>query len=352
MRFPKKPLLCSGSLSPFLPLAAKRKKTADLIYNYLQQKGLHPWRKGNNVWVFSDDYNKALPTILLNSHHDTVKPAASWTEDPFMPLQEDGKLFGLGSNDAGGPLVSLLQSFLGLNKIQHKNYNLIFAATAEEEISGQNGIVITLPELGKIDLAIVGEPTQMQMAVAEKGLMVLDATAKGVSGHAARNEGVNAIYAALQDIEWLRNFRFPKKSETLGEINIAVTQISAGTQHNVVPDRCTFVIDVRTHEQYSNQEVFDILQQHTQSELKARSFRLNASGISLQHPIVQRGQELGMQYYGSPTLSDQALMNGFPTIKIGPGDSARSHTADEFIYLDEIKQGIHQYIALLWELTL
>jgi acetylornithine deacetylase len=289
---------------------------------------------------------------LLNSHHDTVKPAASWTNPPFTPLQNNGKLFGLGSNDAGGSLVSLLHTFLLVNKVKNRNYNLIFAVTAEEEISGSNGIVITLPELGKIDLAIVGEPTQMQMAVAEKGLMVIDASAKGVAGHAARNEGINAIYIALQDIEWLRNYQFPKKSETLGEINISVTQINAGTQHNVVPDTCTFVIDVRTHEQYTNQEVFDVLQQHTQAHLKARSFRLNASGISLDHPIVKRGQKLGMNYYGSPTLSDQALMHGFPTLKIGPGDSARSHTADEFIYIDEIKQGIHQYIALLWELEI
>lgn len=322
-------------------------KTADLIFTYLEKNGVKPGRKNNNVWAFSNDYQENRPTILLNSHHDTVKPAASWTYDPFTPQQSERKLFGLGSNDAGGPLVALLHTFLLLNSMEDRNYNLVFAATAEEEISGANGIVITLPELGKIDLGIVGEPTQMQMAIAEKGLMVIDGMAKGVSGHAARNEGVNAIYIALQDIDWLRTYRLPKKSEVLGEVNLAVTQINAGTQHNVVPDTCTFVIDVRIHEQYTNQEVFDILQEYTQSALKARSFRLNSSGIPLEHPIVQRGQQLGMSYYGSPTLSDQALMHGFPTLKIGPGDSARSHTADEFIFLDEIKQGITQYVALL-----
>ncbi len=328
-------------------LSREEDKTADLLYDYLKQKGVQPKRKQNNVWAFADDYQEGRPTILLNSHHDTVKPAASWSVDPFTPVQQGGKLIGLGSNDAGGPLVALLHTFLILNAVKGRGYNLVFAATAEEEISGKNGVVITLPELGNIDLAIVGEPTQMQMAVAEKGLMVIDGIAKGISGHAARNEGKNAIYIALQDIGWLRTFQFPKKSETLGSINVAVTQINAGTQHNVVPDACTFVIDVRTHEEYTNQEVFEILQKNTQSELKARSFRLNASGIPLGHPIVKKGQQLGMRYYGSPTLSDQALMSGFPSLKIGPGDSTRSHTADEFIYLDEIEQGIAQYVALL-----
>ena len=336
-----------GQLIAIPSFSREEDKTAALLFNYLRQNGMQPRRKKNNVWVFSDAYTKDRPTILLNSHHDTVKPVASWVLEPFTPLQKDGKLYGLGSNDAGGPLVALLHTFLLLNAMKDREYNLVFAATAEEEISGENGIVITLPELNRIDLALVGEPTQMQMAVAEKGLMVIDATAKGVSGHAARNEGVNAIYIAMQDIEWLRTYRFPKKSAVLGEINLAVTQINAGTQHNVVPDTCTFVIDVRTHEKYTNQEVFDILQQHTQSELNARSFRLNASGIPLDHPIVQRGQQLGMHYFGSPTLSDQALMQGLPTLKIGPGDSARSHTADEFIFIDEIKQGITQYVALL-----
>lgn len=325
----------------------EEQQTADIIADHLEGKGCEVQRLMNNVWVRSHNFDPRKPTILLNSHHDTVKPASTYTRDPFSPDVEQDMLYGLGSNDAGGALVSLMQLFLLLDAERDRSYNLIFAASAEEEISGKNGIAALLPELGSIDLAIVGEPTGMQMAVAEKGLMVIDADAQGVSGHAARNEGVNAIYLALEDIQKLKNFRFPRKSETLGDIRISVTQIHAGTQHNVVPDRCSFVIDVRTHEQYSNSEVFSLLQQQVQSKLTARSFRLNASGIPTEHPLVQKGLSMGLKAYGSPTLSDQALMSGFPSLKIGPGLSERSHTADEFIRLSEIREGIEIYVQLL-----
>lgn len=327
-------------------------KAACLLYQYLEDKGFEPLSQHNNVWAFSDNYYGEWPTILLNSHHDTVKPVASWSKDPFEPHIEDGKLNGLGSNDAGGALVSLLHTFLWLNQQPDRQYNLIFAATGEEEISGKNGIEAVLPKLGEIDLGIVGEPTQMKMAIAEKGLLVIDGIAKGVSGHAARQEGVNAIYIALQDIQWLKDFHFPEKSKLLGEVHMAVTQIQGGTQHNVVPDECTFVVDVRTNEKYTNEEVFKIIQRNTNSLVKPRSLRLNSSRISRQHPVVKRGLELGLPYFGSPTLSDQALMRGFPTLKIGPGNSERSHTADEYIYLDEIKEGISIYIDLLTDLKI
>ncbi len=330
----------------------QEEKTACILYQYLESKGLEVHSRHNNVWVCSEDNHPDWPTILLNSHHDTVKPSSSWTKDPFQPHLEEGKLFGLGSNDAGGCLVSLLHTFLSLNRLPDRGYNLIFAATGEEEISGQQGIAAILPELGDIDLGIVGEPTQMQMAVAEKGLLVIDGLAKGKSGHAARQEGINAIYIALQDIQWLKDFHFPEKSKLLGEVHMAVTQIEAGTQHNVVPDVCKFVIDIRTNEKYSNEEVFKIIQRNTNSTMKPRSLRLNSSRISLQHPVVKKGLQLGLSYFGSPTLSDQALMRGFPTLKIGPGHSERSHTANEYILLDEIKEGIRLYLELLTDLTL
>jgi acetylornithine deacetylase len=327
-------------------LSKEEDKTADLLENYLKGFGHKVHRKMNNVWVYSNDYSKDKPTILLNSHHDTVKPNQGYTQDPFTPTIKDGKLIGLGSNDAGGPLVALIHTFLLLDKIPDRAYNLIMAATAEEEISGKNGIEAILPDLGKIDLGIVGEPTLMQMAVAEKGLMVLDCTTKGKSGHAARNEGVNAIYKALKDIKWFSNYQFPKVSDLLGPVKMSVTQINAGTQHNVVPDTCTFVVDVRVNECYSNQELWEFLQSQVDCEVKARSFRLNSSSIPLNHPLVKKGKQLGLEAYGSPTLSDQALMS-FPTLKIGPGDSARSHTADEYIYLSEIEDGINIYLQLL-----
>lgn len=287
---------------------------------------------------------------MLNSHHDTVKPVNGWTRDPFSPSIEDGILYGLGSNDAGGPLVSLIATFCYFYD-KKLPFNLILAATAEEEISGANGIASLLPELPPIQVGIVGEPTMMQMAVAEKGLMVIDAIAHGKAGHAARNEGINAIYIALEDIQTIRRFKFDKTSELLGDVKMTVTQIEAGTQHNVVPDICKFVIDVRSNECYSNAQIYELIQEKVQSELKPRSFRLNSSGISLKHPLILRGSNLGLSYYGSPTLSDQALMP-FETLKIGPGDSARSHTANEYIKLSEIQDGIDTYIALLSDLKL
>lgn len=301
----------------------------------------------NNLWAKNCHWQEGKPVLLLNSHIDTVKPATGWQRDPFHPGVEEGDiLYGLGSNDAGGPLVSLLATFAHFYERSDLPVNLIMAATAEEEISGANGIAALLPELGHIDFAIVGEPTQLRMAIAEKGLMVIDGEARGVAGHAAREEGVNAIYIALEDIQLIRNLELERVSPLLGKVKMSVTQIEAGKQHNVVPDSCRFVIDVRTNECYRNEEVFDLLQSKVQSSLKARSFRLNSSGIALEHPLVQSGLQLGLPYFGSPTLSDQALMP-FPSLKIGPGDSARSHTADEYIRLSEIRAGIDCYIQLI-----
>lgn len=320
--------------------------TAELIEAFFQSHNMPTRRKGNNLWAFSSHRDEAKPWVLLNSHHDTVQPAQGWRRDPFTPTLEGDTLYGLGSNDAGGPLVSLIATFLYFHKMKELPFNLILAATAEEEISGANGIASILEELPAIAVGIIGEPTQMQMAIAERGLMVIDAVAKGKAGHAAREEGINAIYLALQDIQWIKAYQFEKISPTLGPVKAMVTQIEAGSQHNVVPDACHYVIDVRTQECYTNREVFDILQQHTVAELTARSFRLNPSGISLDHPLAKAGIALGMKTYGSPTLSDQALCP-FPTVKIGPGDSARSHTADEFIRLSEVEEGIKTYIQLL-----
>lgn len=319
--------------------------TAHIIEHFFKQKQIPIHRKGNNIWARNAHFTEGLPTILLNSHHDTVKPVNGWTRDPFSPDIEEGILYGLGSNDAGGALVALIVTFCHFYD-KRLPYNLIIAATAEEEISGANGIATVLPELLPISVGIVGEPTLMQMAVAEKGLMVVDGVAHGKAGHAARNEGINAIYEALKDIEIIKNFKFDKTSEFLGDIKMSVTQIEAGTQHNVVPDTCKFVIDVRSNECYSNSEIYEIVQKRVKSELKPRSFRLNSSKIALDHPLVLRGIELGLEYYGSPTLSDQALMP-FETLKIGPGDSARSHTANEYIRVDEIEKGIEIYIRLL-----
>jgi len=321
-------------------------KTADLIASFLQQKNIPVQRQSNNLWVKNARFSETKPTILLNSHHDTVKPVQGWTKDPFQPTLEGNTLYGLGSNDAGASLMALLATFLHFYEQENLPYNLFYAATAEEEISGANGIASVKEQFGKIAVGIVGEPTHMHLAVAEKGLLVIDGIAHGKAGHAARNEGENAIYKALQDIQAIQHLQLEKVSELLGPVKMTVTQIEAGTQHNVVPDQCKFVIDVRTNECYSNQDVFDILQQHCQSELQARSFRLNSSGIPLDHPLVQRGLALGRTTFGSPTLSDQALLD-FPTLKMGPGDSARSHTPDEYILLSEIEEGVHLYIQLL-----
>lgn len=326
-------------------------EVANYVESFFKEKGLSPHRTGNNLWLKSKHWDEAKPTILLNSHIDTVKPASTYTLDPFKAQVIGGKLYGLGSNDAGGPLVCLMQAFLHYQDQENLPYNLIMAATAEEEISGANGVASILPELGKVNLAIVGEPTLMDMAVAEKGLVVLDCEAKGVSGHAARDEGENAIYKALNEIEKLKNFQFEKESAYLGPIKKTVTLIEAGTQHNVVPDSCKFVVDVRTTDAYSNAETVQIIDELMDVEVKPRSIRLNSSGLAQDHPIVIRGESMGMKKYGSPTLSDQALMP-FDTIKIGPGDSARSHTADEYIGVDEIEAGIKGYIELLKDLKL
>lgn len=320
-------------------------ETADLIFNYLAENGFSPKRKLNNVWAWSGERDASKPTMLLNSHHDTVKASSKWTYDPFSATEIDGRLVGLGSNDAGGPLVSLMHVFIELSKSEQP-YNLAFLASAEEETSGKQGVPIVLDELGSIDLGVVGEPTSMDMAIAERGLIVLDGIAHGQSGHAARGEGENALYKAIKDIEWFKSFEFEKKSKVLGGINMTVTQIDAGSQHNVVPDECRFVIDVRPNEHYSNKEVVEIIQKNVKSEIVPRSLNLNASGISIEHSAVKRGLELGIRTYGSQTMSDQVHMP-FQCIKMGPGDTRRSHTADEFIYLDEIRNGIEIYLKLL-----
>ncbi|RNC84350.1 MAG: M20/M25/M40 family metallo-hydrolase [Balneola sp.] len=320
-------------------------ETASLIEEYLNSNGFKSQRRKNNVWVWAGEKESSKPTVLLNSHHDTVKATSKWSYDPFSPTIKDGKLIGLGSNDAGGPLTSLLHVFLELAK-KEQSYNLVFLASAEEESSGKNGVPIVLEELGLIDVGVVGEPTSMDMAIAERGLVVLDGVAHGKSGHAARGEGENAIYKAMKDIEWFKSFEFDKKSDVLGKINMTVTQIEAGTQHNVVPDECRFVVDVRPNEHYSNEEVVQIIRKYIKSEITPRSLNLNASGIDPNHPIVQKGKELSIRSYGSQTMSDQVHMP-FPCIKIGPGDTRRSHTADEFIYLNEIEDGIEIYLELL-----
>jgi len=323
---------------------------ASIMTGYLESYQLQVNRQGHNIWCWAKTKDDSKPTILLNSHLDTVKPSSKWTYDPFNATVEDDKLTGLGSNDAGGPLVALMASFLYL-KDQDLPYNLVFAATAEEENSGSNGVASILPHLGTIDLGIVGEPTCMQMAVAEKGLMVLDCEAHGKTGHAAREEGDNALYKAIKDIEWFRTHQFEEVSPHLGAVKMSVTQVKAGSQHNVVPDTCQFVVDVRLNECYSNKTLHQIIEKQVSCDVKPRSFRLNSSFISVDHPIVKRGIELGLSTYGSPTTSDQAVMD-FTTLKIGPGDSARSHTPDEYIYLSEIEHGIDTYIRLLNALVL
>lgn len=320
-------------------------KTAKLIFNTLQELGFSPQRVKNNVFVWAGEKNPNKSTLLINAHHDTVKSSSKWTKDPFTPTIEEGKLFGLGSNDDGGSLVCLLMSFVYLSK-KEQPYNLVFLASAEEEISGENGIPVVLPEIGKIDAGVVGEPTSLDMATTERGLLVLDCISHGSTGHAARGEGENAIYKALHDIEWFRSFQFEKVSEVLGSINMTVTQIEAGSQHNVVPDECRFVVDVRPNELYSNDEVVEIIRTHVDCEVNPRSMNWKTSSISEDHIIVKKAKELGIKTYGSQTMSDQVNMI-FPTVKIGPGDTHRSHTIDEFIYLDEISDGVKTYIELL-----
>ena len=334
-----------SSLVSIPSVSREEEQVADFLQNYMERSGIMTGRSGNNIWCISHVFDPKKPTILLNSHIDTVKPVNGWRKQPFTAKMEDGKLYGLGSNDAGASVVSLFEVYRYLSATEQA-YNLIFLASCEEEVSGKNGIESVLPQLPPIALGVVGEPTEMHPAIAEKGLMVLDVTAHGKAGHAARDEGENAIYKALDDIQWFRNYRFPKESSFLGPVKMSVTQVNAGTQHNVVPDICTFVVDIRSNECYSNEELFQEICSHIQSEAKARSFRLNSSHIDAEHPFVKRAVELGRTPFGSPTLSDQALMR-FPSVKIGPGKSSRSHTADEYIRVSEIEEAIGMYIKIL-----
>lgn len=321
------------------------KDAADIMENALRNYGFTPHREANNVWVIDPHFDEQKPTLLLNAHIDTVKPVDSWRRDPFAPTIEGDTLYGLGSNDCGGGLCSLLQTFRMLTE-KTQNYNLIYLASAEEEVSGKDGISRALPLLPKIDLAIVGEPTGMQPAVAEKGLMVLDVIAHGKSGHAARNEGVNAIYEALDDMRWIRDYKFEKVSPFLGPTKMTLTVVDAGTQHNVIPDKCTMLVDIRTNEFYDNEEVYHFICQHLKSEVKAHSFRLKSSRIDPEHPLIKKCVAMGMKPFGSPTLSDQALMP-FSSFKLGPGESSRSHSANEFIRISEIADAIAKYKELL-----
>ena len=337
-------------------------RTADLIQSFFKEKNIPAERFLNNVWAKNKYFDELKPAVLLNSHHDTVRPNKSYTTDPFLPLEKENRLYGLGSNDAGGSLVSLIAAFLYFYEAKDLKYNVILAASAEEEISGKNGIEalvqerefsmalgITRSSPGDV-CGIVGEPTRMQMAVAERGLLVLDCIAKGKAGHAARNEGENAIYKAIKDIEWFQSYKFPKTSELLGEVKMSVTSIETENKaHNVVPPQCTFVTDIRVNECYTFEDVLDTIRKNVECAIVPRSIRLRSTSISLDHPLVMAGTALGRSHYGSPTTSDKALMP-FPMLKMGPGDSARSHIADEFIYLDEIKEGIEIYIRLLQQI--
>ena len=326
-------------------VSRNEKDAADIMEQTIRSYGFEPQREANNIWMIDPHYDESRPTLLLNAHIDTVKPVASWTRDPFSPDVEDGVLYGLGSNDCGGGLCSLLQIFRMLTE-KPQRYNLIYLASAEEEVSGKDGITRALPLLPHIDLAIVGEPTGMNPAVAEKGLMVLDVIAHGKSGHAARNEGVNAIYEALDDMRWIRDYKFEKVSEFLGPTKMTLTVVNAGTQHNVIPDKCTMLVDIRTNEFYDNEEVFEFIRQHLKSEVKAHSFRLKSSRIDPEYPLIKKCVAMGMKPFGSPTLSDQALMH-FPSFKLGPGESSRSHSANEFIRISEIRDAITKYETLL-----
>ncbi|WP_220458673.1 M20 family metallo-hydrolase [Flavobacterium sp. xlx-221] len=349
--------LIEGSIALLMDLirtqsfSEEEDQTANIINTYLQTYGVQTHRDLNNVWAFNKYYDPSKPTVLLNSHHDTVHPNKDYARDPFNAEIIDGKLFGLGSNDAGGCLVSLIATFLHYYDKQNLKYNFVIAATAEEEISGLHGLEWVVPKLGNLEFAIVGEPTQMHLAIAEKGLMVLECKAPGRSGHAAREEGENAIYNAVKDIVWFQSYQFPKTSEIFGPIKMSVTMINAGTQHNVVPSSCDFVVDVRITDAYTNDEVLDIIHQNTISDIHPRSTRLKPSSIDINHPIVKAGLALGRTTYGSPTTSDQALLS-IPSLKLGPGDSARSHTADEFIYVSEIEEGVPLYIKMLDQIVL
>jgi len=318
-----------------------------LVLADLRAHGYEPGQIGLNLLALGHNFNPSKPNLLLNSHMDTVKPVQGWQTDPFSPIVENGRLIGLGSNDAGASLVSLLHVFYLLDTFSQK-YNPIFLATAQEEVNGEGGMKLMLTHLPKIDVALIGEPTGMQPAIAEKGLMVLDFTAQGQAGHAARNEGVNALYRAVDVISMLRDFKFEKQSPLLGPVKMTVTMVHAGTQHNVIPDTCTFTADVRSNELYSNHEIFEIIESQLPEwcKVKARSFNLNSSRIDMEHPIIRKAVSLGLEPYGSPTLSDQAVLS-CPSFKMGPGDSARSHTAGEYIGLDELEAAIPAYLRLL-----
>ncbi|MDO9039662.1 MAG: M20 family metallo-hydrolase [Lutibacter sp.] len=328
--------------------SGKENETAQLIMQWFSNHNINFESDKHNVWAKNKYFDASKKTILLNSHHDTVKPNKGYTKDPYNPEVSDGKLYGLGSNDAGGSLVSLLATFTYFYERSDLNYNVVMVASAEEESSGMNGLNSMLQIIPPIDFAIIGEPTLMHLAIAEKGLLVLDCEAKGTSGHAAHGIGDNAIYKAIEDVHWFQNFEFPRESEMLGKVKMTVTQINAGNQHNVIPATCNFVVDVRVTDAYSNQEVLDIVQSKVKCDVKARSLRLNSSSIPKDHPIVKAGIKLGRKTYGSPTLSDQAVLS-CPSLKLGPGDSFRSHTADEFIYVKEIEEGIDLYVKILSE---
>ena len=321
-------------------------QTAEIIESFFKNLNISVQRKKNNVWARNLHYDVQKPNVLLNSHHDTIRPRSDWTRDPFLPSIEDGKIFGLGSNDAGGPLVCLIAVFLQLYDRSDLSYNITFLASAEEEISGRHGIEYILSDISNIDFGIVGEPTAMKMAIAEKGLLVLDCVAQGVSGHAARDIGNNAIYMALEDINWIRNFEFPKVSQLLGPVKMTVTMIRSGSQHNVIPDRCEFVVDVRSTDLCSNDEVLSVIRKNMKSTVTPRSMRLQSSKIAPDHILIKTAEELGISTFGSDTLSDQALLP-FPTVKIGPGDPDRSHSADEYIWINDLKAGIKGYLQLL-----
>ncbi|WP_029033461.1 M20 family metallo-hydrolase [Salinimicrobium terrae] len=321
--------------------------TATLLEQWFEAHNIPCKRHLNNVWAVNKHFDESKPMLLLNSHHDTVKPNSAYTRDPYDPEVIEGKLYGLGSNDAGGCLVSLLATFTYFYEAESLSHNLIFAGTAEEETNGKNGIACLLPLLPKIDIAIVGEPTLMNLAVAEKGLVVFDAVVKGTPSHAAHPNNDNAIYKTAKTLEWFEKYNFERISDVLGEVKLTVTQIKAGSQHNVVPGQVELVVDVRVNDRYSNTEIFEILQKDAPvDEIKPRSLRLNSSSIPLDHPLVTAGTSIGMSTYGSPTLSDQAMLN-CPSLKLGPGDSTRSHSADEFIFVKEIEEGIEKYIKLL-----
>lgn len=332
-----------------IPRQSKNEQAAaDMLTAFVEAEGFEPKRKGNNLWIEDTHREENRPTLLLNAHIDTVQPTEGWTTDPYTPREVDGKLYGIGSNDCGGGLVALLATFIEIMRTPDfkRNYNLVYAASAEEEISGHGGFEALLPCLPKVDAAIVGEPTGLQPAIAERGLMVIDCVTEGQSGHAARSEGINALYLAIDDLEWVRNYSFERVSPLLGKVKMTATIIKAGTQHNVVPDRCYFTLDVRINELYTNEEILSIIRNHVKAKVTPRSTRLHSSRMAETHPLVIRLKELGLCPFGSATLSDQALMP-FPSVKIGPGDSARSHTADEYIYLREISSAVELYMKLL-----